>query len=106
MPCYVTGDSVRLYSAFAGLAEDGRIKVLFNKLAKRKEMKMKIFEECYTLSNGAKIPKMGLGTWFIPDETHSLSSAMGRSKPERKQIQRGQPSGMESTGGGIQRGQD
>lgn len=32
-------------------------------------MKMKIFEECYTLSNGAKIPKMGLGTWFIPDET-------------------------------------
>ena len=32
---------------------------------------MKIFEECYTLSNGAKIPKMGLGTWFIPDETIS-----------------------------------
>ena len=32
---------------------------------------MKIFEECYTLSNGAKIPKMGLGTWFIPDETVS-----------------------------------
>ena len=30
---------------------------------------MKIFEECYTLSNGVKIPKMGLGTWFIPDET-------------------------------------
>ena len=34
-------------------------------------MKMKIFEECYTLSNGAKIPKMGLGTWFIPDETEA-----------------------------------
>lgn len=32
---------------------------------------MKIFEECYTLSNGAKILKMGLGTWFIPDETIS-----------------------------------
>lgn len=32
---------------------------------------MKIFEECYTLSNGAKIPKMGLGTWFIPDESVS-----------------------------------
>lgn len=30
---------------------------------------MKIFEECYTLSNGVKIPKMGLGTWFISDET-------------------------------------
>lgn len=23
----------------------------------------------YTLSNGVKIPKLGLGTWFIPDET-------------------------------------
>ena len=32
---------------------------------------MKIFEECYTLSNGAKIPRMGLGTWFIPDKTVS-----------------------------------
>lgn len=26
-----------------------------------------IFEETYTLSNGVKIPKLGLGTWFIPD---------------------------------------
>lgn len=32
---------------------------------------MMIFEECYTLSNGVKIPKIGLGTWFIPDETVS-----------------------------------
>ena len=32
---------------------------------------MMIFEECYTLSNGVKIPKMGLGTWFIPDESVS-----------------------------------
>lgn len=60
-----------MYSAFAGLAEDGKIKVLFSKLMKRKEMKMMIFEECYTLSNGVKIPKIGLGTWFIPDETVS-----------------------------------
>lgn len=30
-----------------------------------------IFEEYYTLSNGIKIPKLGLGTWFIPDETVS-----------------------------------
>lgn len=28
-----------------------------------------IFEETYTLSNGVKIPKLGLGTWFIPDES-------------------------------------
>ncbi len=26
-----------------------------------------IFSENYTLSNGAKIPKMALGTWLIPD---------------------------------------
>ena len=26
-----------------------------------------IFEESYTLSNGVQIPKLGLGTWFIPD---------------------------------------
>nr|WP_326185024.1 aldo/keto reductase [uncultured Oscillibacter sp.] len=28
-----------------------------------------IFEETYTLSNGVHIPKLGLGTWFIPDDT-------------------------------------
>ena len=27
-----------------------------------------IFEETYTLSNGVKIPKLGLGTWFIEDD--------------------------------------
>jgi diketogulonate reductase-like aldo/keto reductase len=27
-----------------------------------------ILEETYTLSNGVKIPKLGLGTWFIGDE--------------------------------------
>jgi diketogulonate reductase-like aldo/keto reductase len=26
-----------------------------------------ILEETYTLSNGVKIPKLGLGTWFIND---------------------------------------
>lgn len=26
-----------------------------------------IFEESYTLSNGVNIPKLALGTWFIPD---------------------------------------
>ena len=28
---------------------------------------MSILEETYTLSNGVKIPKLGLGTWFIND---------------------------------------
>lgn len=27
-----------------------------------------IMESAYTLANGVKIPKLGLGTWFIPDE--------------------------------------
>lgn len=27
-----------------------------------------ILNETYTLSNDVKIPKMGLGTWFIPDD--------------------------------------
>lgn len=27
-----------------------------------------IYEEMYTLANGVKIPKLGLGTWFIPDD--------------------------------------
>ena len=27
-----------------------------------------ILEETYTLSNGVKIPKIGLGTWFINDK--------------------------------------
>lgn len=29
---------------------------------------MRILEETYTLYNGVRIPKLGLGTWFIPDE--------------------------------------
>lgn len=28
---------------------------------------IKILSETYTLANGVKIPKLGLGTWFIPD---------------------------------------
>lgn len=27
-----------------------------------------ILQECYTLPNGVKIPKLGLGTWFIEDD--------------------------------------
>ena len=27
-----------------------------------------ILQETYTLSNGVSIPKVGLGTWLIPDD--------------------------------------
>ncbi len=27
-----------------------------------------ILQETYTLSNGVRIPKVGLGTWLIPDD--------------------------------------
>ena len=27
-----------------------------------------MLNETYTLSNGVKIPKLGLGTWFIDDD--------------------------------------
>lgn len=30
-------------------------------------MQTKILQETYTLSNGVQIPRLGLGTWFIPD---------------------------------------
>lgn len=30
-------------------------------------MQKRILQETYTLSNGTQIPKLGLGTWFIPD---------------------------------------
>lgn len=30
-------------------------------------MQTKILQETYTLSNGVRIPRLGLGTWFIPD---------------------------------------
>lgn len=29
---------------------------------------MRMLQENYSLSNGVKIPKLGLGTWFIPDD--------------------------------------
>lgn len=34
-------------------------------LGKKKTM---IFKENFTLTNGVKIPKLGLGTWFIDDD--------------------------------------
>ena len=30
-----------------------------------------ILEETFTLSNGVSIPKLGLGTWLIPDDAAS-----------------------------------
>ena len=35
-----------------------------------------ILQETYTLSNGVKIPKIGLGTWQIPDGEDTYNSVM------------------------------
>lgn len=37
------------------------------KSARAGKERMMIFDESYTLANGVEIPKLGLGTWFIPD---------------------------------------
>lgn len=40
---------------------------------------MTVLTETYTLSNGVQIPKLGLGTWFVPDDTAAqvVSDAIG-----------------------------
>jgi len=40
---------------------------------------MSILNETYTLSNGAEIPKLGLGTWFIDDDqaSEAVGAAIG-----------------------------
>ena len=35
-----------------------------------------ILNETFTLSNGVKIPKIGLGTWQIPDGEEAYNSVM------------------------------
>lgn len=39
-----------------------------------------IFNETYTLSNEVKIPKLGLGTWFIPGDKVASRSLVGNCK--------------------------
>ena len=36
-----------------------------------------ILKETYALANGVAIPKLGLGTWFIPDEQAAEAGARG-----------------------------
>ena len=38
-----------------------------------------ILQETYTLSNGVRIPKLGLGTWLIPDNeaADAVKAAIG-----------------------------
>ena len=44
-----------------------------------------ILEEKYTLSNGVKIPKLGLGTWFINDTevVHAVKNAVEIKLPDQ-----------------------
>lgn len=44
-----------------------------------------IFEESYTLHNGAAIPKLALGTWFIDDDKAAeVKRIPPRPLPQRK----------------------
>lgn len=40
------------------------------------EEKTMILNETYTLSNGVKVPKIGLGTWQIPNGEEAYNSVM------------------------------
>lgn len=40
-----------------------------------------ILNEKYTLSNGVEIPKLGLGTWMIPDEQTDESDGTRLAAP-------------------------
>lgn len=60
-----------------------------------------ILEEKYTLSNGVKIPKLGLGTWFIKDED-AAQAVMTAAKIGYRHIDTAQAYGNESgVGKGI-----
>ena len=39
-----------------------------------------MLENTYTLENGIKIPKLGLGTWFIDDS--KVAEAVREAKPD------------------------
>ena len=47
-----------------------------------------ILQETYTLSNGVSIPKVGLGTWLIPDDkvteasSEAIAAAYGVTVPQ------------------------
>ena len=49
----------RIYAAF-GVSQTPKYKIYI-------ERKKNMLENTYTLENGIKIPKLGLGTWFIDD---------------------------------------
>ena len=60
-----------------------------------------ILEENYTLSNGVKIPKLGLGTWFIKDED-AAQAVITAAKIGYRHIDSAQAYGNESgVGKGI-----
>ena len=48
----------------------------FAKIKKKGQVKTMILNETFTLSNGVKIPKIGLGTWQIPDGEDTYNSVM------------------------------
>jgi len=60
-----------------------------------------ILEESYTLANGVQIPKLGLGTWFIPD-THAAKAVRQAVEIGYRHIDTAQAYGNEAgIGAGI-----
>ena len=58
-----------------------------------------ILQETYTLSNGVKIPKIGLGTWQIPDGEDTYNSVMFALKNGYRHIDTAKAYGNEKSVG-------
>ncbi|MCR5835806.1 MAG: aldo/keto reductase [Lachnospiraceae bacterium] len=58
-----------------------------------------ILNETYTLANGVKVPKMGLGTWQIPDGEETYNSVMWALKNGYRHIDTAMAYGNEASVG-------
>ena len=58
-----------------------------------------ILNETFTLSNGVKIPKIGLGTWQIPDGEEAYNSVMFALKNGYRHIDTAKAYGNEKSVG-------
>lgn len=71
----------------------------FAKIKKKGQVKTMILNETFTLSNGVKIPKIGLGTWQIPDGEDTYNSVMFALKNGYRHIDTAKAYGNEASVG-------